>query len=77
MNLDHRSDIRIDHEGLALVLAVAFLAVVLTTATLWGEDHGSIAPDGLLRVRTHREFSASIWKICEAEDGSWFNGQVP
>ena len=35
MDLEHRSGIRIDHEGIILVLAVAFLTVMLTTATLW------------------------------------------
>jgi hypothetical protein len=35
MDLEHRSDIRIDHQGIALVLAVAVLAVMLTTAAVW------------------------------------------
>jgi hypothetical protein len=35
MNVQHRSDIRIDHQGIALVLAVAVLVLVLTTAALW------------------------------------------
>jgi hypothetical protein len=35
MDLEHRSDIRIDLGGIILVLAVAFLTVMLTTATLW------------------------------------------
>jgi hypothetical protein len=35
MDIEHRSDIRIDHQGIALVLAVAVLALVLTTAALW------------------------------------------
>jgi hypothetical protein len=33
--MEHRSHIRIDHEGVILVLVVAFLAVMLTAATLW------------------------------------------
>jgi hypothetical protein len=35
MDLEHRSGIRIDHEGIILVLAVAFLTVMLTAATPW------------------------------------------
>jgi hypothetical protein len=35
MNLEHRSEIRIDQQGIVLVLAVAFLAVMLTAAALW------------------------------------------
>jgi hypothetical protein len=35
MDVQHRSDIRIDHQGIALVLAVAVLVLVLTTAALW------------------------------------------
>jgi hypothetical protein len=35
MDFEHQSDILIDHEGIALVLAVAVLAVLLTTAVLW------------------------------------------
>jgi hypothetical protein len=33
MDVQHRSDIRIDHQGIALILAVAVL--VLTIAALW------------------------------------------
>jgi hypothetical protein len=35
MDLEHRSDNRIDRQDIALVLAVAVLAVMLTSAALW------------------------------------------
>ena len=35
MDVQHRSDIRIDHQGIALILAVAILVLVLTIAALW------------------------------------------
>jgi hypothetical protein len=35
MDVEHRSDIRIDRQDIVLVLAVVFLAVMLTTAVLW------------------------------------------
>jgi hypothetical protein len=34
-HLEHRPDIRIDHPGVVLMLMVAFLAVLLTTAAFW------------------------------------------
>jgi hypothetical protein len=35
MDLEHRSDIRIDRQGIALLLAVALLTLVLATAAIW------------------------------------------
>jgi hypothetical protein len=35
MNHQHRSDIGIDHQGIALLFAVGVLALLLTAAALW------------------------------------------